>query len=169
MRPCLRACTGLVMAYQCTSPETGRSGFPAKPGRFFRGPQGADCNCVRGILSRFRVSIRALSTGYGWFNPALKQRQKNPQSDGQRPQEASFHAGFRSQDQAVPGLQVAIPERMGRRAHLPTVQVERGLAERSGQQNALMLPPEPAPTPHLACLRSPESFILSLGTIVLNP
>ena len=157
------------MAYLCASPETGRPGFPAKLGRFLRGPRGADRNCERGILSRFRVSARALATGYGWFNPALKVRPKNPRSDGQRPQEASFHAGFRSQDQAVPGLQVAVPERMGRRAHLPPVQVECGLAERSGQQNALILPPESSPTPHLACHRGPASLIPTLGTTVLNP
>lgn len=40
----------------------------------------------------------------------------------------------------MPGLQVAIPERMGRRAHLPPVQVDCGLAEWRGQQNALVLP-----------------------------
>ena len=46
----------------------------------------------------------------------------------------------------------------------------RGLAERSGQQNALILPPESCPQRRVfACLRSRASSIPTQGTTVLNP
>jgi hypothetical protein len=47
-----------------------------------------------------------------------------------RPHEAGSRATRRAQDQAVSRLQDAVPERMVRRAHLPSLQVRQDLAQR---------------------------------------
>ena len=75
----------------------------------------------------------------------------------------------RTQDQAVSGLQVTIPERMGRRAHLPSVQVDCGLAERSGQSRASFswrsYPDVQISRPQM----SHECFALTQGVGLRNP
>ena len=51
------------------------------------------------------------------------------------------------------GLQVAIPQRMGRRTHLLPMQVDCSLAKRSGQPNSLARSPNSA-----KARRSPRIF-----------
>jgi hypothetical protein len=125
----------------------------------------AACPLGPRIVGRVRLFARAHRT-------ALPTSSRTPwlfgQSiDGRRPQETRLRAGQHSQDQTMPRLQVAIPERMVRRAHLPPVQVYRRVAERRGQQITLA-PRDHSHTSRIALQMARECFSLAQGAAMLN-